>query len=49
VDTFAYYRGIHGGQWGLSAAVGLVKGVFAAIVVFLANRAAKAFGDEGAF
>jgi putative aldouronate transport system permease protein len=49
LDTFTYFRGIQGGDWGFSAAVGLVKGVFAAILVFAANRIAKAFGDEGAF
>ncbi len=49
LDTFTYFRGIQGGDWGFSAAVGLVKGLFAAILVFSANRIAKAFGDEGAF
>jgi putative aldouronate transport system permease protein len=49
LDTFTYFRGIQGGDWGFSAAVGLVKGLIAAILVFSANRVAKAFGDEGAF
>jgi putative aldouronate transport system permease protein len=49
LDTFLYFRGILGGDWGFSAAVGLVKGVFAAVLVFSANRVAKALGDEGAF
>jgi putative aldouronate transport system permease protein len=49
LDTFMYYKGILGGDWGFSAAVGLLKGVFAAILVFGANRIAKAMGDEGAF
>jgi putative aldouronate transport system permease protein len=49
LDTFLYFRGIQGGDWGFSAAVGLVKGVFAAVLVFSANRVAKALGDEGAF
>ena len=49
LDTFTYFRGIQGGDWGFSAAVGLVKGVFAAVLVFAANRVAKAFGEEGAF
>jgi putative aldouronate transport system permease protein len=49
LDTFTYFRGIQGGDWGFSAAVGLVKGLVAAILVFSANRVAKALGDEGAF
>jgi putative aldouronate transport system permease protein len=49
LDTFTYFRGIQGGDWGFSAAVGLVKGVISALLVFGANRVAKALGDEGAF
>jgi putative aldouronate transport system permease protein len=49
LDTFTYFRGIQGGDWGFSAAVGLVKGVMSALLVFGANSVAKAFGDEGAF
>jgi putative aldouronate transport system permease protein len=49
LDTFTYFRGIQGGDWGFSAAVGLVKGVVAAILVFSVNRVAKTLGEEGAF
>jgi len=49
LDTFTYFRGIQGGEWGFAAAVGLVKGLVAALLVFAANRVAKAFGEEGAF
>ncbi|MBV9326593.1 MAG: sugar ABC transporter permease [Chloroflexi bacterium] len=49
LDTLTYFRGIQGGDWGFSAAVGLVKGVFAALLVFAANRVAKSLGEEGAF
>jgi putative aldouronate transport system permease protein len=49
LDTLVYFRGIQAGDWGFSAAVGLVKGVFAAALVFSANRVARALGDEGAF
>lgn len=49
LDTFTYFRGIQQGDWGFSAAVGLVKGLFSAILVFGANRIAQAFGEEGAF
>ena len=27
LDTFVYFRGINGGDWGLATAAGLVKGV----------------------
>jgi putative aldouronate transport system permease protein len=49
LDTFTYFRGIQGGDWGFSAAVGLVKGVISALLVFGANRVARALGSEGAF
>ena len=49
LDTFTYFRGIQGGDWGFSAAVGLVKGIVAAVLVFSANRIAKLLGEEGAF
>ena len=49
LDTLTYFRGIQGGDWGFSAAVGLVKGVFSALLVFAANRVAKSLGEEGAF
>jgi putative aldouronate transport system permease protein len=49
LDTFTYFRGIQGGDWGFSAAVGLVKGVISAMLVFGANRVARALGGEGAF
>jgi putative aldouronate transport system permease protein len=49
LDTFTYFRGVLGGDWGFSAAVGLVKGLVAAVLVFGANRVAKQLGEEGAF
>ncbi len=49
LDTFTYFRGVLGGDWGFSAAVGLVKGLVAMVLVFGANRVAKQLGDEGAF
>ncbi|MBL8126581.1 MAG: sugar ABC transporter permease [Chloroflexia bacterium] len=49
LDTFTYFRGVRGGDWGLAAAVGLLKGVFGAIVIFSANALAKRFGEEGVF
>jgi putative aldouronate transport system permease protein len=49
LDTFTYFRGINGGDWGLATAAGLVKGVIGTILVLGANRAAKALGGEGVF
>ncbi len=49
LDTFTFFRGIQGGDWGFSAAVGLVKGLVGMVLVFAANRVAKLLGEEGAF
>lgn len=49
LDTFVYFRGINGGDWGLATAAGLVKGVIGTILVLGANRFAKAMGGQGVF
>lgn len=49
LDTFVYFRGVAGGDWGLSAAAGLLKGVIATILVIFANRIAKRLGTGGIF
>lgn len=49
LDTFVYYRGVAGGDWGLSAAAGLLKGAVATILVVLANKFAKRLGTGGIF
>nr|WP_232847788.1 ABC transporter permease subunit [Occultella kanbiaonis] len=49
LDTFVYYRGIAGGDWGLSTAAGLFKGVIGTILVIAANKFAKRLGTEGLF
>ncbi len=49
LDTFTYFRGIQGGDWGFSATVGLVKGLVGAVMVFGSNWLAKRLGQEGAF
>lgn len=38
LDTYVYNNGIVGGQWGISAAVGLVKGVVGTGLVLGANK-----------
>lgn len=47
LDTFVYFRGIAGGDWGVATAAGLIKGVIATILVLSANRIAKRLGGEG--
>ncbi|MFD2083452.1 putative aldouronate transport system permease protein [Actinopolymorpha cephalotaxi] len=49
LDTFVYFRGINGGDWGLATAAGLVKGLVGTVLVLGANRAAKKLGGEGVF
>jgi putative aldouronate transport system permease protein len=49
LDTFVYFRGINGGDWGLATAAGLVKGLVGTILILGANRLAKAMGGQGVF
>lgn len=49
LDTFTYFRGVRGGDWGLATAVGLLKGIIGAVLIFGANRLAKRFGEQGVF
>ena len=49
LDTYVYNRGIVGGNWGASAAVGLVKGLIGTILVLGANKIAHLFGERGIY
>ncbi|GAB3750877.1 ABC transporter permease [Microlunatus parietis] len=49
LDTYVYNNGIIGGDWGVSAAVGLVKGVVGVILVLGANKVAHALGERGVY
>ncbi|HLZ60455.1 MAG TPA: ABC transporter permease subunit [Ktedonosporobacter sp.] len=49
VDTFVYSRGILSGQWGFAAAVALLKAAIGALLIFVSNRMAKKFGEEGLY
>ncbi len=49
LDTFVYFQGILAGNWGLSAAVGLSKGVIGTILVLTANKLAHLLGEHGVF
>ena len=47
LDTFVYFRGVLGGDWGVATAAGLLKGVIGTILVLSANKIAKKLGGEG--
>jgi putative aldouronate transport system permease protein len=49
LDTYVYHNGILGGQWGVSAAVGLVKGIVGVALVLAANKVAHLFGEQGLY
>lgn len=49
IDTFVYFRGVVGGDWGLAAAAGLVKGAIGTLLVLGANKVAKKIGTGGIF
>lgn len=47
LDTYVYYHGVVGGQWSITAAAGLIKGVVGAVMVLAADRLARRFGQTG--
>jgi putative aldouronate transport system permease protein len=49
LDTYVYHNGIINGQWGVAAAVGLVKGVVGVALVLGANKVAHVFGERGIY
>ena len=49
LDTFVYFRGIQGGDWGFATAVGLVRGIVGVVLITTANSLAKRFGEEGIY
>ncbi|WP_420843537.1 ABC transporter permease [Jiangella muralis] len=49
LDTYVYNNGIVGGNWGVAAAVGLVKGVVSVALVLVANKVAHLFGERGVY
>jgi putative aldouronate transport system permease protein len=49
LDTWVYNNGVLGGDWGMSAAVGLLKGVLGIFLVLGANKLAHAFGEQGVY
>lgn len=49
LDTYVYFHGVINGEWGTSAAVGLVKGLFGTILILTANKVAHLFGQDGIY
>ncbi|MBV9172561.1 MAG: sugar ABC transporter permease [Chloroflexi bacterium] len=49
LDTYVYFTGIVGGQWGVTAAAGLIKGILGTLVVIGANKFAHVMGHEGVY
>jgi putative aldouronate transport system permease protein len=49
LDTYVYFHGILGGQWGLTAAAGLVKGIVGMALVLSANHLAHRLGQDGVY
>lgn len=49
LDTYVYNNGIVGGNWGVAAAVGLVKGAVGLVLVLAANKVAHSFGEQGVY
>jgi putative aldouronate transport system permease protein len=49
LDTYVYNNGILAGSWGISAAVGLVKGLVGVALVLGANKLAHRFGEQGIY
>lgn len=48
-ETYVYREGLVGGRYSYTTAVGLFKSVVGLIMVVLANRLAKRFGEEGVY
>lgn len=49
LDTFVYFRGIVNNDWSFAAAVGIVRSLVGALLIFAANWVANRFFDEGVF
>lgn len=49
LSTYVYHNGILAGQWGESAAVGLINGLVGVALVLGANKIAHLFGEQGIY
>ncbi|GLZ81699.1 polysaccharide ABC transporter ATP-binding protein [Actinorhabdospora filicis] len=49
LDTYIFFNGIQNGEWGPSAAIGIVKAVVGTALLLGANKIAHYFGHEGIY
>jgi len=49
LDTYVYFKGIVGGQWGITAAAGMIKGIIGTVLVLSANKLAHRLGQSGVY
>lgn len=49
LDTYVYFHGIQGGEWGPAAAAGLIKGLVGTALVLGANKLAHLFDQPGIY
>lgn len=49
VDTYLYFHGVVDGDWGMSTAAGLMKGVIGFVLIYLANKVAHRLGEQGVY
>ena len=49
LDTYVYFKGIVGGQWGITAAAGMIKGIIGTVLVLSANKLAHKLGQSGVY
>lgn len=49
LDTYVFFKGIQQGNISFATAVGMFKGVVGLVLVILANRMAKRFGEDGLY
>ncbi|RAV17775.1 ABC transporter permease [Paenibacillus contaminans] len=49
LDTYVYYKGIQQGDVSFATAVGMFKGLVGLVLVVIANRIAKRFGEDGLY
>ena len=49
LDTYVFNNAVGAGDWGASAAAGLVKGIIGVVLVLAANKVAHLFGERGVY
>lgn len=49
LDTYVYFHGVVDGDWGMSTAAGLMKGVIGFALIYLANKFAHRLGEQGVY